>query len=84
MKRRLNKIMESNFSLYLDYQKKICAYGFAFAVIGFDAETVAPVNGSENRGKMLGVLGAELFKIISDKKYLKLVENLKKSGKLNF
>jgi carboxypeptidase Taq len=74
--------MSKKFKKYLEIQKKHNAYKFAFATIEFDAETIAPKNGFEIRGEMLGLLGAEDFKIITNKKYLKLLNNLNECKKL--
>ena len=63
-------------SALMTLQEKIAAYGHAMSVIYYDGSTTAPKGTAANRGRSLGVLSEEVYKLQTGPKTVKLLEFL--------
>ena len=70
--------MEKNLQTYKNYRKRIKAYYYMLGLVGWDSETVAPVACFEERGKQMGVMAEELYKIQTNEEYVNSINYLYK------
>ena len=63
-------------SALMTLQEKIAAYGHAMGVISYDGSTTAPKGTASNRGRSLGVLSEEMYKLQTGDETVKLLEFL--------
>lgn len=68
--------MQNNIKKYEEYRLKIKAYGYAMWMIAWDSATEAPKGCFEERGKHLGVLSEELYKLQTSEECFSLVNKL--------
>ncbi|PKR85864.1 carboxypeptidase M32 [Heyndrickxia camelliae] len=61
---------------FLDYVKKMQAYGEALGLIFWDLRTGAPKNGVEQRSEVIGVLSSELFKMSTSEEMAAYIASL--------
>ena len=60
----------------MSLQEKIAAYGHALGLISYDGATTAPKKTAENRGRSMGVLSEELYKLTTGQETVALLEFL--------
>ena len=60
----------------MSLQEKIAAYGHALGLISYDGATTAPKKTAENRGRSMGVLSEELYKLQTGEETVVLLEYL--------
>jgi len=60
----------------MSLQEKIAAYGHALGLISYDGATTAPKKTAENRGRSMGVLSEELYKLQTGEETVALLEYL--------
>lgn len=68
--------MEKLIEKYQQIRKKIKAYQFAMTLIHWDSATEAPKGCFEERGKNIGVLSEEAYKLSTSTDYIEVVEAL--------
>lgn len=68
--------MKEYISKYEKHREKIRAYGYAMWMIGWDSSTEAPKGCFEQRGRYLGVLSEESYKLQTSDEYIDIVNNL--------
>ncbi len=68
--------MEKNLNIYKQYRKRLKAYYYMMSVVGWDSETVAPIGCFEERGKQMGVIAEEVYKIQTDKDFIEAINFL--------
>lgn len=61
---------------FLDYVKKMQAYGEALGLIYWDLRTGAPKNGVEQRSEVIGMLSSELFKMSTSEEMAAYIASL--------
>ena len=68
--------MNDKYEAFLKYQKRLAAYGAAFALFGWDQETLSPKGATEKTAELEGVLSGEIYAISTDPEYKALVKDL--------
>lgn len=63
-------------SALMALQEKIAAYGHAMGLISYDGSTTAPKGTAENRGRSLGVLSEEMYRLQTGEETVNLLEYL--------
>lgn len=69
---------------YKDWVFRMSAYTMALSIIGIDAQTVAPRDGSAYRDERTAYLAGELFSIETEEEMLKILEELKDDPSLEY
>lgn len=68
--------MEKTIRKYKDIRKKIMAFQYAMYVIHWDSATEAPKGCFEYRGKQVGILSEEIYKLQTSEEYVHTVNEL--------
>ena len=68
--------MEETIRRFKEYLKKINAYGHAFGVLNYDAETVMPKGGFEHLGRTYSVLSEAMYKLTTSPELKELVRDI--------
>lgn len=68
--------MNALYEKFLGYQKRQTAYNAAFALMGWDQETLAPEGANRLSSEIMGILSGEYFTLSTDPEYLDVVEKL--------
>lgn len=68
--------MNEKYQEFLKYQERFAAYNAAFALLGWDDETLAPKGARELTGKLEAILGGESYLLQTEDKYKSLVKEL--------
>ena len=75
--------MNEKFESFLKHQKRLAAYNAAFALLGWDEETLAPSGATEKTAELEGVLSGEVYTLQTDPEYKALVKELMKDPALS-
>ena len=68
---------------FLDYVKKMTAYGEALSLIYWDLRTGAPKKGIEQRSEVIGVLSSELFNMSTSEEMAAYIAKLSNEPELS-
>ncbi|ESU30422.1 peptidase M32 [Bacillus sp. 17376] len=68
---------------FLDYVKKMAAYGEALSLIYWDLRTGAPKKGAEQRSEVIGVLSSELFNMSTSEEMASYIARLSNEQSLS-
>lgn len=61
---------------FLEYVKKMCAYGEALSLVYWDLRTGAPKKSVEQRSQVIGVLSSEVFQMSTSEEMATYIKNL--------
>ncbi|MCR5771328.1 MAG: carboxypeptidase M32, partial [Butyrivibrio sp.] len=68
---------------YKEWVFKCSAYNMALSLIGFDKQTIAPVQGEEYRDERAAFLSGELFSISTDPQMMEIMKTLKEDDTID-
>ncbi len=78
----MSEIMQTE-KRFLDYVKKMAAYGEALSLIYWDLRTGAPKKGAEQRSEVIGVLSSEVFHMSTSEEMASYIARLSNEPSLS-